>query len=166
MRVIYLVLISCLLYFPANAQFGYGKPKDILEVKKRTLIIMLESENSKMLEKSDKKVEKYQTRVIDLNESLRTLGEHWEFHDEVLYMESSEIMKLKKKKQHQYAVLYIQRLPIKQKAGMLDVNKFDMRYRVSADLSLTLIEKFPSKKPVTAFTLANPVPSLGDLVST
>lgn len=127
---------------------------------------MLETEDSRRLEKSAKKAENYQTQVLDLNQNLRTLGEHWEFHDEILYMEPSEIMKLKKKKQHQYAVLYIQRLPIKHKAGMLDVNKFDMRYRVSADLSLTLIEKFPSKKPVTAFTLANSVPSLGDLVST
>jgi hypothetical protein len=169
MKALYLFIISFLLYFPTYAQLGYGKPKDIIEIKKRPLIIMLESEDRKLLEKYSKKPEKlvaYQNRIADVNQGLRTLGDHWEFNDDIQFMEYHEIRQLQKKKKNNYAVLYIQRIKMEEKRGNIGMGNYEWEDRLTGDLSLALIENLLKKKPVSTFSLASPFPDKGDLVST
>jgi len=169
MKTLYLLIFSLFIYFPTQAQFGYGKPKDILEVKKRPLIIMLESEDSRQLEKLVKKPEKlvaYQNAIANLNQNLRTFGEHWEFHDDIHFMEYHEIRQLQKKKNKKFAVLYIQRVLQEQKLGEIGEGLWEWEMRKTGDLSLALIENFLKKKPVILFSLSSPYPSKGDLVTT
>lgn len=72
MRYIF-VLSLLVISLKSFSQFGYGKVEDIQDIKKRTLIILLEEEDGKILKKLAKKPDElkfYKEEIVRLNADL------------------------------------------------------------------------------------------------
>lgn len=87
-------------------------PEDIAQVKKRTLIVGIRSENPKLIKKYSKKKDKsilkdYQAEIKEYNENIKAaVVKFWKFSPKVEYKTYDEIMVLSKaKKLDKYSIL-------------------------------------------------------------
>jgi len=94
-----------------KAQFGMGKPADIEEVKKRKLIVIVETPNEDLMKKLTKKkktddIKAYQTALDLYNSEMKEVVEKfWSFStNEIVYKNQKEVEKLTNKSQ--FALIY------------------------------------------------------------
>ena len=94
-----------------SAQFGMGKPDDIEQLKKRTLIVIVEKPSEKLIKKLTKKgktadIDAYKAAVDEYNTNMQQVIEKfWKFSTgKIEYKSADELKKINNKKN--YALIY------------------------------------------------------------
>ncbi len=166
---------------------GMGKPEEITEFKKRTLIVVLQPENEKVIEKLAKRgyndqIPIYKKMVNEYNESLRTSFEsNWPYEQTIEYKEWSEVKDLHKSKSSEFSVALIYQLNYKYGGDMLITPYLDWNFKsvVKGDydegdkdfgkettyLRLVLIENLNRSMPIAITGLANIYPTKTDIIT-
>ncbi len=166
-----IVLILFLLVSPKIfGQFGQGKPEDIQDIKKRTLILILEEEDEKIIKKLSKKPNElkfYKEEIKRLNADLaETASKFWTFTTTQLVKTRAEVESLKASKNKTHAVLAFDRYQATDWAGdFYGFNRYVINSKLIGALFLDLIEDFEDKKSVSVQNLPNLVPTKADLAA-
>lgn len=94
-----------------KAQFGFGKPEDIQQVKQRKLIVIIEQPNKDLMQKLRRKgktdeIKEYQDALDQYNAEMKeVVSKFWSFSaNDIVYMTPDAVDKLHHS--HDYAVLY------------------------------------------------------------
>jgi hypothetical protein len=175
--------------FPTFAQMGMGKPEDIAEMKKRTLIVLLQQESFKVIEKLNKKghgdqVPVYKKTIEQFNESLKSaFTSSWPYEQKIEFKEPGEVLAITKSNSKEYAIVSVWQREMKQ-GGEYNyttyTNHLDWNYKsiVKGDydesdknffdkvtyMTVALSEKV-NKAPVAMVGLSNIFPTKADLVA-
>lgn len=97
----------------AHAQWGYGKPEEIEEMKNRKLIVIKEVASDKVLDKLKKKgktefIDDYKTAIDEYNANFEAaISNMWPFHEEYIVKTYAEVEALRKAKNEDYVVARI-----------------------------------------------------------
>ena len=147
--------------------FRLGKLNEVKEVKQRPLILMLEEEDPKVINKLSKKpteLEAYKNEIKRINDQFPSLvSKFWTFNSVPIVKERSEVEKLKNEKNKTYSVLAINRVKVTSwaKDGLY---RYEIDSKVIATIYIDLIENLDKGDPVYYQNLPNVYPSNGDMV--
>lgn len=166
------IFVLLLLFVPLKpfAQFGQGKVEDIQDIKKRTLILLLEEEDEKILKKLAKKPDElkfYKDEIVRLNADLTEItAKFWTFTSAPVTKTRTEVEALKASKDNKYAVLAFDRYKATDWArDFYGVNRYAINSKLIGALFIDLIEEFEERKSVSIQNLPNLVPTKGDLAA-
>lgn len=173
------LLIACLPALPLAAQTGASKQKDVLEVQKRTLIVVLEEVNTKLNEKlKPEEQEMYRKDIEDYNTAIKeVIPAFWKFSTRVEYKTRAETDAIVKAKSKDYAYLEYNKYtvnfftPAAFRATMANKNsenKLSGRSMVggdykTSDLNIRLTDQNPLGLPVYGVHMTDPFPNTADL---
>jgi len=164
------VLLLLLVSLKPFAQFGQGKVEDIQDIKKRTLILLLEEEDEKILKKLAKKPDElkfYKDEIVRLNADLTEIAaKFWTFTSGPVTKTRTEVEALKASKDKKYTVLAFDRYKATDWArDFYGVNRYAINSKLIGALFIDLIEEFEEHKSVSIQNLPNLVPTKGDLAA-
>jgi hypothetical protein len=159
-----MVMISANCF--SQQYFMLGKADEVKEVQKRPVVIMLEEEEPKLLNKLTKKPDQlkfYKSEIKRANEAMIELaGQLWTFNAAPTVKTRSEVYKLKDGKNKEFAVIAFNRIEVYlwEKSGSF---RYLASSKVIATLSVDLIENLDRGHPVFYQNLPNIYPTKGDL---
>jgi hypothetical protein len=177
------LLLILATYTHSFAQWGMGKPEDVAAVKNRTLIVVVEQSNPKIIEKLKKKnkgsyIDDYRKALDDYNDNMKdAVQKYWTFSSNVEYKTAEELESIVKSKSKDYAVLRC--ITMNGNYSGIDIysglnwtytdfkngQKEDNDYWESSTfLEVTLIEKADKFKPVFYFGLQDIFPLESDII--
>jgi hypothetical protein len=153
-----------------SAQFGMGKVKDIDEVKKRKLIVIVESPDEDLMKKLTKKkktddIKTYQTSLDLYNSEMKEVVEKfWNFSaNEIVYKTQKEVEKLPNK--NQYALIFCtsgSKGFSPKHEGLNWVPKGD---KIEGDVITTMVVSLADEnKAIYYICMPDPFPTKADLV--
>lgn len=167
------------------SQWGMGKPEEIEDASGRKLMVIIQNENQKVIDKLNKKkladmIPAYKQAVSDYNDQLKAAVENY-FPDksgDITYKTYDEARELDKAKNKSYAVLWVLNAELLN-SGSIDVDpNLDWSYRdakkgeldqdekaslnKSTFLRLSLIEEL-TKIPIAQIGMPNLFPNKSDL---
>lgn len=171
------------------AQMGMGKPEDIAEMKKRTLIVLLQQESHTVILKLNKKgyadqVPIYKKTIEQFNESLKeAFTSSWPYDQKIEFKIPGEVLAITKSNSKEYAIASVWQREIKYdgeygyatytnhldwnfksiKKGDYDEDDKEFFEKVTY-MTIALSEKI-NKAPVAMVGLPNVFPTKADLVS-
>ena len=173
--LILLMLVSSTMF----SQIGISKKDDILEIQKRTLIVVLEEANPKLTQKLEGDVLKqYKKDIDDYNSGIKeAIALVWKFNSKIEYKTRAEIEKLTKAKSKNYAYIeynkfttncatyasYNATYQFLEGVGSKDITSIGGDY-YSTILNIRLTDDNPFGPPVYGVHLSNPFPNKADLV--
>src|SRR5580658_7563901 len=124
---LFAVLIIMTTRTQSFAQMGLGKPDDVAAIKGRTLIVIVEKPDQKVIDKLNKKgkseyIDDYKKAVDDYNTNLKdAVDKYWTFSKNVEYKTDDEAEEYIKQGSRNYAVLRCE--TIATGAGGLNVSR-------------------------------------------
>jgi hypothetical protein len=127
------------------------KASEVAEVKKRPVVILLEEENPKLVNKLSKKPEElafYRSEIKRMNDLLPALANKlWSFTATPTTKLRSEIEKLKSDKNKEFAIISLDRTKVTDyvKDGL---NRYALDSKIIATISIDLIENQGGGEPV------------------
>jgi hypothetical protein len=172
MQKICLIIIILFKVYVSFGQFGMGNVKEIKEVQKRKLIVVLETVAAKGKDNNS-----YINDINTYNENIKFIAEkYWPYNkDSIIYKTYDEVEKMKKMKSKNYAVLYcISATPSKLMSGYfhengilweddMDKHVLDKETLTSTNFEINLIEKF-GKQAVYSTPLFEVFPNKSSLI--
>lgn len=160
-----------------HAQIGNSKPEDIQEIKKRTLVIVTEEANEKLLSKLEgDQLAQYKKDIEDYNRDIKDAATaFWKFNAKIEYKTRAEADKLTKAKSKEYAYIEYNKFTVncanaaaykstyQFREGAKEVTMAGGDY-ICTQLNIRLCDNNPLGPPVFGVHLANPFPNKADLV--
>ena len=167
------LLISSAMY----SQVGNSKPEDVREIKKRTLIVVAEEANDKLLTKLEgEQLAQYKKDIEDYNKEIKeAVTNAWKFNAKIEYKTRAEVDKLTKSKSKEYAYIEYNKFTVncanasaykatyQFKDGVKGITMVGGDYDCT-QLNARLCDENPLGPPVFGARLANPFPNTADLV--
>src|SRR5688500_12778558 len=120
LKLIIATLVVLVTARTSVAQMGMGKPEDIMEMKKRTLIVLLQQESHKVIEKLNKtghadEVPVYKKTIEQFNESLKeAFTSSWPYEQKIEFKIPGEVLAITKSNSKEYAIVSVWQREIKQ----------------------------------------------------
>lgn len=164
------IVILLLVSIKGFAQFGQGKQEDVQDIKKRTVILLLEEEDEKTVKKLSKNPQElkfYRDELVRVNQLLQEVSaSFWTFTAAPVVKTRSEVEALKASKNKTHAVLAFDRYKATDwSKDAFGTTRYEGNSRIIAALFIDLIEEFEEKKSVSTQNLPNLTPTKGDLAA-
>ncbi|MBI4931716.1 MAG: hypothetical protein HY841_13180 [Bacteroidetes bacterium] len=159
-----------------HAQSGTSKQEDVQAIQKRTLIVVTEEANEKLLSKLEgDQLAQYKKDIEDYNRDIKdAVTGFWKFNDKIEYKTRAEVDKLTKAKNKTNAYIEYNKFTVncanaaaykstyQFREGTKEITAIGGDY-ICSDLNIRLCDENPLGPPVYGVHLANPFPNKADL---
>ncbi len=173
-NILILFLLICSV---VQAQVGNSKQEDVQEIQKRTLIVVTEEPNEKLISKLEgDQLAQYKKDVEDYNRDIKdAVTGFWKFNTKIEYKTRAEVDKLAKAKNKTYAYIEYNKFTVncynaaaykstyQFRDGAKEITLAGGDY-ISTQLNIRLCDNNPLGPPVFGVHLPGPFPDKADLV--
>lgn len=164
MKKLSLIFLFTLLFISnSNAQMGFGKLEDVMEVQEKTLLVITDAQSSSLLKKIEKDPEKYKEYSDEIDQYNLALKEAftktWTFSNKIEYITQEELASIEKDKSKKGNYAYFDN----------QINRSPSRFTSSSskagdpDTYSLVLGLTDQKKPVYQMMYATLHPSEADL---